>query len=331
MQTIEGVVNWGIIGAGDVCEKKSGPAFNKVENSRLLAVMRRDLNKIKDYALRHHVPEYTTDAAELINHPEINAIYIATPPAYHAEYAIRAMEAGKAVYIEKPVTLDTGSCMDLIRAAEKYRVPVSVAHYRRCLPIFIKLRDLLREKVIGKVLFIQIQNFQAPVNNLVANSETNWRVEPEISGGGLFHDLAPHQLDLMVWYFGEPEIVNGYSTNLAGLYSAADYTTLQLQFRNEIHLTGTWCFVVHPSADREEGSIIGDKGKITFSFFRSPVLTLQRGQNTETFEFPFPEHIQSPMIDNVVKFFRGESENPCSLEDALMSMRIIDSASRPIT
>src|SRR5690606_19456944 len=98
-------IRWGMIGAGDVTELKSGPAFSKVSGSKLVAVMRRDLEKDKDYASRHKVGTWYTDAQALIDDPDINAIYIATPPDSHAEYAIRALKAGKYVYVEKPMVL----------------------------------------------------------------------------------------------------------------------------------------------------------------------------------------------------------------------------------
>src|SRR6266481_1427478 len=102
-------INWGIIGSGDVTEIKSGPAFNKVKNSALVAVMRRNEEKVKDYALRHNVPKWYTDAGSLINDTDVNAIYIATPPSSHEEYTMAALEAGKPVYVEKPMALNAAS------------------------------------------------------------------------------------------------------------------------------------------------------------------------------------------------------------------------------
>src|SRR5690606_32018273 len=131
MKSINGTVNWGIIGCGDVCEVKSGPAFNKVDNSRLVAVMRRDGEKARDYARRHGVPRSYDNADELIGDAEANAIYIATPPVYHEEYAYRAMKAGKPVYIEKPLTLNSASCERMIANADQFDVPAVCAHYRR--------------------------------------------------------------------------------------------------------------------------------------------------------------------------------------------------------
>src|SRR5665647_553178 len=124
-------INWGIIGCGDVTELKSGPAFNKVKNSCLVAVMRRDAAKAKDYAQRHHVPRWYTDANLLINDPEVNAIYIATPPSTHEAYTIAALAAGKPVYVEKPMTVSYKTAINMVDMATQKQGKLVVAHYRR--------------------------------------------------------------------------------------------------------------------------------------------------------------------------------------------------------
>ena len=88
------MINWGIIGCGKVTELKSGPAFSKVEGSRLVAVMRRNAALAEDYAKRHNVPRFYSNADDLINDGEVNAVYVATPPGSHKEYAIK--EIGRA-------------------------------------------------------------------------------------------------------------------------------------------------------------------------------------------------------------------------------------------
>ena len=99
----DGIIRWGFIGCGEVTEKKSGPAFCAVSGSKIEAVMSRNKEKARSYAERHHIPKWYTDAQELIDDPDVNAIYIATPPSSHATFAIMAMKAGKPVYVEKPL------------------------------------------------------------------------------------------------------------------------------------------------------------------------------------------------------------------------------------
>ena len=325
MKFLKEDIRWGIIGCGDVCEVKSGPAFSKVSNSSLIAVMRRDLAKAQDYALRHHVRKYYNDAQQLIDDPAVNAIYIATPPASHEEYAIKAMEAGKPVYIEKPVATNAASCKRMLDASIHYQIPASGAYYRRSLPLFKKVKSLLEEQKIGKVKAVIITTLQSPTKNIITKTDDNWRVNPELSGGGLFHDLAPHQLDLMYWFFGKPTEVSGRSLNQDKKYHAPDLTTLEAVFHDDILLTGLWSFNVHESAVDDTCKIIGDQGMLKFSFFRQATLEMESSAGKQLFEFINPPHIQQPMIEKVVQYFRGEGENPCSLADALVSMKMLDS------
>lgn len=331
MKSISSVINWGIIGCGDVCEVKSGPAFNKIQHSKLVAVMRRDRSKAEDYARRHGVPRFYTDASELIEDPEVNAIYIATPPSLHEAYTLEALKAGKPVYVEKPVALTAESCERMIEQSLKYNTKVSVAHYRRGLPLFKKVKSLVQgpqdaygKGAIGNVRLITIRMLQPPENTLITRTHDNWRINPDVSGGGLFYDLSPHQLDILYWIFGEPKKVYGQSLNQAKQYDAPDLTTLDAVFDHDVYLNGIWAFNVSETATDDSCEMIGDKGKIRFSFFRKSTIEVVTSTGTEVLEPEYPATIQQPMIESVVKFFRGEGENPCSLQEALVTMRVMD-------
>jgi predicted dehydrogenase len=317
-------VRWGIIGCGDVCEVKSGPAFNKVPRSQLIAVMRRDKEKAEDYAKRHGVGKFYTDAEELINDPDVNAIYIATPPASHEMYSLQAMKAGKPVYVEKPLTTNAASCERMIAAEMQYGIPAVCAHYRRALPLYRKVKSLIDEGVIGQVRLIDLRLFQSPTVNVIAKTDVNWRTNPELSGGGLFHDLAPHQLDILYWLFGEPLSYRGRSLNQSSAYHAPDVTSLEILFKEAILMQGLWAFEVSSSAVTDDCKIVGDKGHLSFSFFKTPLLDIHSPSGTQQIAFEYPVNIQQPMIDDVVKYFRGEGDNPCSLKDALVTLRMMD-------
>jgi predicted dehydrogenase len=322
---ITGTVNWGIIGCGDVCEVKSGPAFNKVPNSKLVAVMRRDLAKVKDYATRHQVPKFYTDATELIEDREVNAIYIATPPSLHETYTLLALQAGKPVYVEKPVTVNSPSCERMIKSAESSHSRVSIAHYRRRLPLFMRVKELIRSNTIGQPLQIQIRVLQPAKSKIITHTPDNWRIKPEHSGGGLFHDLSPHQLDILYWIFGEPLKVSGHSQNQLKQYDAPDLTVLEAVFINEVYLNGLWAFNVPENSADDFCEIIGENGSIRFSFFKAAPIILKTASGTESIDCQFPTHLQQPMIEDVTKYFRNEGSNPCSLQEALIVMKMMDS------
>lgn len=317
-------IKWGIIGCGDVTEVKSGPAFNKVSNSSLVAVMRRDAAKAQDYALRHGVPKWYTDADELINDPEINAIYIATPPAQHEAYCLLALAAGKPVYVEKPMTLNAASGRRMEAASVLYDTKLTVAHYRPAQPMFLKIKSLLDEGAIGDIRFASLQMLQPQESAIIANSATNWRLDPAISGGGLFHDLAPHQLDLMVYFFGAFDQSSGLSLNQTGRARVDDLVTGHIQFKSGVIFTGTWCFSVSAQDKTDSCEIIGSNGKISFPVFGNRVVLKKEGKE-EVFVFDVLEHVQQPMIEKVTAYFLGEAENPCSAAQAILSMELMDS------
>ena len=315
-------INWGIIGCGDVTELKSGPAFNKVKNSSLVAVMRRDATKAKDYAKRHNVPRWYSDASMLINDPEINAIYIATPPSTHEAYTLAALAAGKPVYVEKPMTVSYEAAINMVETAHKKNIKLVVAHYRREQPLFKKIKQLIDNKVIGESRFVRLDCYKKALTQEALTDIRNvWRVDPTISGGGLFHDLAPHQLDLMHYFFGEAKSITGLATNQAGLYTAEDTVAGSMLFNNGVVFTGLWSFGIADVTEKDLCEITGTYGKISFSVFDGHTITVTINDTIEQFTFNTLQHVQQPMIEKVVAYFLDESANPCSGHDGALVMK----------
>lgn len=300
-------IRWGFIGCGEVTEKKSGPAFGKVEGSKVVAVMSRSHDKASSYAQRHHISRWYTDAQQLIEDPEVNAVYIATPPSSHATYAIMAMKAGKPVYVEKPLASSYIDCQRINRVCEQTGVPCFIAYYRRYLPYFQKVKQLVLEGAVGRVVNVQIR-FAVPPRDLDYNS-TNlpWRVQRDIAGGGYFYDLAPHQIDLLQDIFGPIVYAKGYSTNRGGLYQTEDSVSASFQFHDGLPGSGSWCFVCDESARTDRIEIIGDKGQICFSVFTYEPIALHNSQGRTEIHIDNPAHVQMPLIENVVRHLQGKT------------------------
>jgi predicted dehydrogenase len=311
---------WGIIGCGNVTEVKSGPAFNKVEHSSLMAVSRRDEEKLADYVKRHQVPMSFTNALDLIHSYHINAIYIATPPDVREAYALEAMQLGKPVYLEKPMALNLAACKRLKAVSEKLGVKLSVAHYRRNLPLFMEVKNILSQDVIGAVKEVQINMLKK--TDKAAQDPFNWRIDPSIAGGGYFYDLAPHQIDLVFYFFGKPRSFSGISTNKAGLYKAEDYVQGSIELENGIICKGLWDFSIN-GEEKDEFLIIGEKGTIRFPVF-GLFIEVEMNGNTNTIHFEAPKHNQQNHIQAVVNYFLDKGENPCSAEDAILSMEVME-------
>lgn len=319
------MINWGIIGCGNVTELKSGPAFSKVPGSCLLAVMRRDAALAEDYAVRHSVPRVYTLADDLINDPDINAVYIATPPGSHAEYAIKVLEAGKPVYIEKPMAVNYGECVKINETASKYNIPVFVAYYRRTLPGFLKIRSLIEAGEIGKPRFVSFHIFNYPSED-EKSGRLPWRVIPEISGAGHFFDLASHQLDYLDFLFGPVQKVSSIAVNQAGHYKAEDFVSASFLFKDDIVGTGIWSFSASRESNRDSIEIVGEKGIIKTSTFTYEPIVVINGYGCREFINERPENIQYYLIEQIVMALsgKGNGEVVSTGETAARTSRVMD-------
>lgn len=302
---MEPEIRWGVIGAGNVCRVKSAPAMNKIKNSRIAAVMRRDGAKAEAYAAEFNIPKWYDNADDLLADPDVNAVYIATPPHVHLELTRKAAIAGKPVYVEKPMARTHQECLDMIAVCEEKKVPLFVAYYRRALPNYLKIRELVHSNVIGDVLSVHIQ-LNKPADSKTDTDPNNWRVQPETAGGGYFYDLASHQLDFLDFLFGPITDAAGISANLSGLYEAEDTVTGTFRFSNGVLGSGNWNFASGGSSETDLITITGSKGVISYPSFRGYYVDLltdemsSQGRGFQRFEFEMPQHIQQPLIQLIV-------------------------------
>jgi len=317
-------VNWGIIGVGDVTEVKSGPAFNKVNDSEIVMVMRRNLDKARDYAERHSIPNYTNNADDILNNPEINAIYIATPPSSHAEYTIRAAKAMKHVYVEKPMATSYSECIEMVEACEANGVKLFVAYYRRELDYFKKIKEIIDNKIIGEIKSVDIKLLFPAQKEDFDKNNLPWRVNPDIAGAGYFYDLASHQFDLLDYLFGPIKSVSGNSTNQLNLYAAEDTVTASYLFDSNIIGSGTWCFTMDEKNKVDKTEIIGSKGKIIYSFFDSIPIKIIANEKTTEISIEYPQHVQQALINSVVKDILGSGKSISTGESAARTNWVMD-------
>ena len=313
-------VRWGIIGVGAVTEGKSGPGFQQAERSELVAVMRRDGAKAADFAARHGVPRWYDDADALIRDPDVDAVYVATPPDSHRDYAIRVLEAGKPVYVEKPMARTTAECQEMIAAAERAGLPLFVAYYRRAMPRFVEVARLLASGAIGEVhAFTVLQLRKA---DRADPGGLPWRLRPEISGGGHFVDLASHTLDLLDHLLGPVARVVGGATTRGALGPAEDLVSASFELESGVRGSGLWCYTAGEYADQVQ--IIGSRGSLTFSVFGQEPLDLRTDGMSHPVPAPYPETVQLPLIQTVVDELTGSGTSPSTGVSALRTARVID-------
>jgi predicted dehydrogenase len=315
-------IRWGIIGCGNVTEVKSGPGFQQARNSALVAVMRRTGALAKEYAQRHDVPHWYDNAQALISSPAVDAVYVATPPAFHKEYTISSARAGKPVYVEKPMALNFEECQQMLETCRSAGVPLFVAYYRRALPRFLKVKELVESKAIGEVRFVTVTLYEPPRQEELDPGTLPWRVMPEIAGGGRFVDLASHTLDFLDYALGPIRSVQGFASNQGRYYPAEDMVTATFVFESGVHGVGTWCFTSAHSLDMNE--IVGSAGKIAFSTFGVEPVVLATREGVTHFPIDNPPHVQQPLIQTVVDELNATGSCPSTGESAARTNWVMD-------
>jgi predicted dehydrogenase len=313
-------IRWGIIGCGEVTEVKSGPALQKARGSALVAVMRRDAARAEDYARRHGVPRWYTDADALVADPGVDAVYVATPPSSHLRYTRLAARAGKPVYVEKPMALDHAECRAMIEACAAAGVPLFTAYYRRALPRFLRIKALLDAGAIGTIRAVAIQMCRAYAPPA---GPPPWRVDPAVAGGGLFVDLASHQLDLLDFFLGPITAAEGVAANQGGLYAAEDVVAATFGWETGVRGAGLWSFSAWGDTDRTE--IVGTRGRLLYATFGEAPVILETDAGLESLDLPLPAHAQQPLIQTIVdELLTGTPSCPSTAASAARTTRIID-------
>jgi len=318
----EKTIRWGIIGCGKVTEVKSGPALQKAPGSALVAVMRRDAAAAEDYARRHGVPKWYADAQALVDDPDVDAVYVATPPSTHKPYALMAIAAGKPVYVEKPMALSFAECEEMIRASRGSGVPMFVAYYRRALPRFLKIHELLEQGAIGAPRLASV-DFHDPFEPRYRNpDDLPWHVRPEVSGGGLFVDVGCHTLDMLDYLLGPIVSVSGHAGNQLRAYPAEDTVSMSFAFGNGVQGTGAWNF--GSFRERDSVEIVGDRGRIAFATFGDGPIVVEDGEGVREYRIANPLHIQQPLIETIVAELNGRGACPSTPESAARTSRVMD-------
>jgi 1,5-anhydro-D-fructose reductase (1,5-anhydro-D-mannitol-forming) len=310
------VVRWGIIGCGDVTEVKSGPGFSRADGSRLVAVMRRDGALAADYARRHGVARSYDNADALIADPEVDAVYIATPPSSHADYALAAAAAGKPAYVEKPMARHVPECDRMVEAFEGAGLPLFVAYYRRRLPCFMKVASLLGTGALGRLTGVTYR-----LTEPHHRKGGMWRTDPAVAGAGHFLDVGSHALDLLDYLLGPLADVAGSAANLASDYGAED--NVALTFRaGGAHGSMSWNFA--SSASDDTMVLSGTDGQVTFPMFTSRPVRLEDASGVHLFDLPYPPHVGQPLIQSAVDDLLGRGECPSTGESARRTSRVMD-------
>lgn len=314
-------VNWGMIGCGDVTERKSAPAFGQVAGSKLIAVSSRTFRSAQDYAARHGVALVFEDPLELIRSPHVDAVYLATPPSPHLELAQHVAAAGKPCCVEKPIALTHADAISMVDAFKAAKQPLFVSYYRRSLPRFNQVKQWLADGSIGQVRHVHWSLTRTPSAADLAG-KLAWRVDPEEAPGGYFEDLACHGLDLFDYLIDPIAKAVGVSSNQQGLYPVPDAVSAAWQHDGGATGSGYWNFAA--SAPSDEVEIIGSKGSVRFSIFEESSLIIAAEGTCRTIKIPNPDPIQIYHVENMMQHLSGAKPHPSMGMTAARTALVMD-------
>lgn len=317
-------LGWGIIGCGDVVQKKSGPSILQAGGSRIVAIMRRDAAKGRPFAEAHGIALCTDNAEEILRHPEVNIVYVATPPASHKQYVVAAAEAGKHVLVEKPMGLSAAEDRDMIDACERAGVELFVAYYRRFHPHVLKMKELIDSGRIGRPVSAVIEYAQPPAPGTSWGG--GWRVQPEVSGGGLFVDVVSHRIDLMVYLLGEPAEVRGLAATFDPASRVEQTVSLAVRFTGGALCSISGGFASPRWADRFV--IAGAEGAIEAASLDSHAFTLHAGKTEEEYRFDKDSAPHLGLVRHIERVLDGREANAVSGRQGLLTDTVLDEGLR---
>jgi predicted dehydrogenase len=289
--------------------------------------MRRRGDLAADYARRHGVARWHDDAAAIIDAPDIDAVYVATPPDSHRDYVVRCAAARKPVYVEKPMATNPAECDGMIEACRAAGVPLWVGYYRRALPRFLRVKALVDEGAVGEVRVVLSRQMQRlPAIAQGPGAGIPWRLDPAVSGGGLFVDMACHTLDFLDLLFGPIADVHGFAANRGGAYRPEDAVVASYRFATGVLGSGVWCYCA--DHDDEMNEIVGSRGRLLFSTTQPVPIRIVRDGWSEEIPVDDPPHVHQPLIQTIVDELNGRGRCPSTGVTGARTTRVVDTILR---
>jgi len=315
-----GVLNWGLIGCGDIARKRVAPAIRDLDNCRLVAVNRAQSDLAEQFAEEFRADRWYKDWRELLKDEEIKAVYVATPPNLHAEQTIAAAKAGKHVICEKPMALNAQECRRMIAACRTAGVRLSIAYYRHFYPVVSRVKQILESGEIGKVVLAEIRAFE----NFRPEAEgpRSWFTRKQEAGGGPLMDFGCHRIEVLLNILGAVSIARGSQGSLITDWDVEDTSVSILEFQNEAKGMLTVSRAIEEPQDTLD--IYGSVGSIHIPVLNTGGMTVGTPGGERREDHPPHQNLHLPYIEAVTRAFLANGEPPVPGETGLRVAEIIE-------
>jgi predicted dehydrogenase len=320
MQTIR----WGLIGCGDIAEKRVAPAMRDLDGHSIRAVARGDASRVHDFAERFGAEQAYASAEEVIADPQVDAVYLATPVNLHLPHTLAAARAGKHVLCEKPMALTTAECDTMIEACDKAGVLLGVSYYRRFYPAVTEIKRLLAANSLGRPVLGRV--LSAEYWSYPDDHPFSWRLAQTQGGGGPLMDFGSHRIDILLDILGPVTHVNAMTDRLSFEREVEDSALVTMR-----HASGAQSMVgayhtIGPPADELE--IFGSGGKVVIETLNQSVLQITSGSTSKTIEIPPHPNLHLPLLEDFGRAIGGSCQPRVTGRTARQTNRVIEAAYR---
>src|ERR1035437_3067691 len=301
------MLNWLGIGIGTITRKRVLPAILAEPRSHLYALLTRDPQKAAAYpgALAF------TDLNEALRDPAINAVYVASPVAMHAEQTIASLRAGKHVLCEKPTALDFAQAESMAAAALESGRLLGVAYFRRLFPKLIRARQLVAEGLIGQPVLVE-----ANYHGWLESPDRGWLKAPAVAGGGPSYDVGSHGIDACNFLFGKPLRATGLLSNALHQLAVEDSATTLIEYAGGVHavVDVRW----NSRIQCDQFRVVGVEGEINLDPLNGPTLRLfdSKGHLHEE-QLPAHANVHYPTVENFVAAVLDGAPVACPIYEAI--------------
>lgn len=279
-------VNWLVVGIGDITRKRVIPAIQGESRSVLRGFVTRDARKAEAYA---GTRAWASVEEALESDQQMDAVYVASPVAMHAQQVIAALRAGKHVLCEKPVAMNFAEANSMVEEAGRAGKLFCVAYYRRFYPKLVRAKELIARGAIGQPVFAE-----GIYHGWLESEERAWLRDPKMAGGGPLFDVASHRIDALNFLFGKPERATGMRSNALHDLQVEDSATAVIAYAGGMHavVDARW----NSRVSRDEFRVVGTEGEIAMTPLNGPSLRWLGGEEN----LPVAANVHQPLIENFV-------------------------------
>ena len=317
------MLKFGMIGCGSAAEIRGGLGIRLSGVAELAAVADNDRGRAEAYANSFGIDRWYGEGQDLIDDPEVEAVYIATPNKFHHPLTLAAAHAGKPVLCEKPFGTSVEENLEMIEACQKAGVLLSVSYYRRFYPSVQRAKRLIDEGAIGQVTLagIHATHFLGE-HHRPDLAPRHWLIEKDMAGAGVFQRAGSHRIDVLVYLLGAVRTVHADIDRMGEGYDVDDASVALLRFES-----GAQGFIaMHHTITGSETDwieICGTKGRILLDPLDQCRVAVETSEGRKVFDDLVPESSTLSVIDDFVRAVETGSRTICPAEEALKTNRVI--------